>query len=272
MVDDALSGIRLKLSRAADEIKALDKEVVAFVTEPPAPYSASGDFNRTTRILTVRVRSEKTPDPMWSIRIGEVAHNLRSALDHLVWQLVILTTGRPPALPTKNQFPIFDSKEGFNSRGVDQFLRCVRQDAVDLIRSEQPYFTGEKRDSPLWHLQELSNVDKHRTIHVVGALIQGYRFNMPPTLEPCTIVDLEKISGGPIKQDTVLYRGQVIGGKLAYPWQPGKVEGHMAANIAFDESTPSVGGAILVQTLVGIQARVQRVIRRIGADILKAEL
>jgi hypothetical protein len=57
---------------------------------------------------------------MWGVQVGEIVHNLRSALDHSIWELVILTTGRPPALPTKNQFPIFKSKDGFLARGVPE--------------------------------------------------------------------------------------------------------------------------------------------------------
>src|SRR5205809_1133820 len=102
-MSDALSGVRLKLARALCEVTALDKEVVHFIETAPHPYRPALDFNVDTRILTFSVHIEKTPDPMWGVRIGEVIHNLRSALDHIIWELVILTTGRPPVFPSKNQ-------------------------------------------------------------------------------------------------------------------------------------------------------------------------
>lgn len=272
-MSDSLSGVRLKLARALNEIKALDKEVVAFIQTLPYPYRPAFDFNVDTRIITFSVHIEKTPDPMWGVRIGEVIHNLRSALDHIIWELVILTTGRPPVLPTKNQFPIFESKEGFNVRGIDQFLKCVRQDAVELIRSEQPYSTGENRKSPLWHLHELSNADKHRTICVVGTLIHKFEFSMPPLLEPLErIEELEKMKSGPIQENTVLYRGKVIGGRLRYPFAKGDVTGNLATNIAFDQSTPTVGGWIAMYTLADIQSRVERIAGRIAKDVFEISL
>lgn len=270
---DALSGVRLKLARALDEIKALDQEVVHFIKTPPCPYRPALDFNVDTRIITFDVHIEKTPDPMWGVRIGEVIHNLRSALDHIIWELVILTTGGPPALPTKNQFPIFESKEGFDGRGIDQFLRGVRQDAVELIRSEQPYFTGEKRNSPLWHLHELSNADKHRTICVVGTLISQFKFSMPPLLEPLErIEELERMKSGPIQENAVLYRGKVIGGRLRYPFAKGDVTGDLSTNIAFDSATPTVGGWIAMYTLDNILSRTERIAKRIASEIFKLPL
>jgi hypothetical protein len=41
---------------------------------------------------------------MWGVRVGEFAHDLRSALDNLVWQLV-LVNGKEPG--DHNQFPIY---------------------------------------------------------------------------------------------------------------------------------------------------------------------
>ena len=52
---------------------------------------------------------------MWGVLIGEILHNLRSALDHLIWQLVILETGAPPTT-TKTAFPIFETAAGYKSR------------------------------------------------------------------------------------------------------------------------------------------------------------
>jgi hypothetical protein len=270
---DPFSGIRLKLSRALNGIKALDKEVVDFIKTLPYPYRPKLDFNVDTRIITFSVHIEKTPDPMWGVQIGEIVHNLRSALDHIIWELVILNTGQPPALPTRNQFPIFESEEGFNGRAIDQFLRSVRRDAVELIRSEQPFFTGEKRNCPLWHLHELSNLDKHRTICVVGTLIHQFKFGMPPLLEPLDrIEELENMKSGPIQEDAVLYRGRVIGGCLRYPFAKGNASGELSTNIAFDAATPTVGGWIAMYTLANIQSRTERIAQRIASDVFRITL
>jgi hypothetical protein len=77
-------------------------------------------------------------------------------------------------------------------------LRCVGQDAVDLIQSEEPFSTGEGVYSPLWHLQELSNADKHRTLHLTGTQLAAFSFNFPALLEDCAQTTLEVAQKGPL--------------------------------------------------------------------------
>lgn len=143
---EQLAGIRLKLARAWQQIDALKPDIKAFIDADP--YLPRVNFKPQTHELTVSVEVQRAPDPMWGVRIGEIVHNFRSALDHVVWELVILSTRRAPPRGCKNQFPIFETAAGFDGRGVSQFLRHVRADAVDLIRSEQPFATGEGEHKP----------------------------------------------------------------------------------------------------------------------------
>ena len=84
------------------------------------------------------------------------------------------------AVTKQTQFPIFLSEGGFDRRGVAKFLLNVHPDAIGAIKSEQPFRTGECAERPLWHLKELSDVDKHRTLHVTGALVQAFKATFPP--------------------------------------------------------------------------------------------
>lgn len=261
---DSFDGIRLKLSRARDQIQGLSAEFSPYLDG--LPYRPVVHFDRQSRILTLSVKAHQPPDPMWGVKIGEVAHNLRSALDHIVWELVILTTGRPPVLPTKNQFPIFKSKEGFRDRGVPDQLRCVGQSAVDVIESEQPFSTGENKLSPLWHLQEISNSDKHRTLHLTGTLLDEFSFQFPPLAEPVVRTRLEVGAAGPIQDGSVLWR-EHISGVLDWPFSKGDVNGHLTTGIAFEQATPAVGGWLVLATLVNISTRVERITSRLATEI-----
>ena len=63
---------------------------------------------------------DHSPVPVqYSIRVGEIAYNLRSALDHLVWQLV-QSNGQHP--DSYNESPIFRYK----SRVLDQVERKLK--------------------------------------------------------------------------------------------------------------------------------------------------
>jgi hypothetical protein len=90
-----LDEVRRLAVRAWNQLDALKTDITAFLDE--RPYTLQVKFNGQTQRLTVQVHVQKSPDPMWSIRIGEIIHNFRSALDHIVWELV----GRPPLAPTR---------------------------------------------------------------------------------------------------------------------------------------------------------------------------
>jgi hypothetical protein len=91
---DRLAGIRLKLSRAWSQINTLKPEIAEFLKRDP--YVPRVKFDGRTHELLVSVHTQEAPDPMWGVRIGEIVHNLRSALDHVVWELVILAARQPP--------------------------------------------------------------------------------------------------------------------------------------------------------------------------------
>lgn len=52
----------------------------------------------------------KDPPIEWSVIAGEIVHDLRSALEHLVWQLVEATGGKPS---TSNHWPVAATKQQF---------------------------------------------------------------------------------------------------------------------------------------------------------------
>jgi hypothetical protein len=266
---EQLAGIRLKLARAWQQIDALKPDIKAFIDADP--YLPRVNFKPHTHELTVSVEVQRAPDPMWGVRIGEIVHNFRSALDHVVWELVILSTRHAPARGSKNQFPIFETAAGFDGRGVSQFLRNVRPDAVDLIRSEQPFATGEGERSPLWHLKELSDIDKHRTLHVTGAMVETFNFVFPP-LKHDAVVHREPPRGpGPIQQDSILGRAYFPGVSI-WPFADDKVQCELRVDVAFDHGIPAPGTWLVFGTLADAGNRTERVLRRVAEEIFKIEL
>ncbi len=117
---------------------------------------------------------KRPKNPEWGLLIGDMAHNLRSALDHLVWQLVLLNETKPKR---RNQFPIisvereyWEAPEDRSESVRDRMLDGVAEEHRAFIDLVQPYNAGNEAGSTsLSHLSWLSNVDKHRVIH--GALL-----------------------------------------------------------------------------------------------------
>ena len=144
-------------------------------------------------ILDVTLTPKARPrDTRWGVIVGDVVHNLASALDNLVWALAHANPHRPTAPPptanhtTRNAytqrwralaFPYSRKREdweGIRARClslVDPALHSIFEDAQPFAGHER---TGEDPDlHPLWVLHELWNRDKHRTVNLTAAA-SGY--------------------------------------------------------------------------------------------------
>lgn len=265
---DKLQGVRLKRERARNQLKLLNGQIDAFLNA--GPYSASCNFNRDTGELTIRAKLESSSDPMWGVQVGEIIHNLRSALDHTVNHLVI------PDPKSKNQFPIFKSVGWFEQDGVCKFLNGVSSKAVDLIRSEQPLpkedgGTGEGELSPLWHLKELSDADKHRLIHVTGAMLQSFQFDFAHLKADAKVRKEVRRGPGPMEQDCVLVRAWFDGFR-EWPFTKPEIDCKIGTCVAFDQGTPAAGWWELSGTLTDIANRTDRILRRVAEEIFDTEL
>lgn len=111
------------------------------------------------------------------IRVGELAHNLRSALDNLIFATA-RTICDPPLKPKKLYFPIFDDEQEFYAKTKDIFNQ-IPDSVKELIISVQPF--TQKKNNPefinelyvLSILQWLNNTDKHQTPKVLLAILEN---------------------------------------------------------------------------------------------------
>lgn len=128
------------------------------------------DFNRPGGRGIVVSDQTTTPeiDPRLNTIIGELLHNLRSALDHLAWQLVLNAKGTPT---DDTKFPIeAPTTNPQGKQGTPGVAGDVSPKAKALIRSAQPYQWGARyREHPLWLLHKLWNIDKHRHVLAEGS-------------------------------------------------------------------------------------------------------
>lgn len=137
----------------------------------------------------------------WSILAGEIIYNVRTALDHLAWQVVLRCGGQPTR---QTAFPIFADEDSFDESS-QRMLAGMSEEARVLIRALQPFVTG--RDHPqmetLWVLHELHNIDKHRVLHLPELYLTSasYLFEGPADAEVETVVRLDRgplTSGAPM--------------------------------------------------------------------------
>jgi hypothetical protein len=155
-LDDPLN----KMQRANEHLQELDREISLY--QAAHTYSVTKELNGDKTSYIYRIKPNVLPSLRIGTIIGDIIHNMRSALDHLAWQLALLATPTPYEYTA---FPIY--KDGTNKHIKDarRMLRDVPTEALDLIERLQPYHAGDTADKhPLWILHALWNLDKHRTL------------------------------------------------------------------------------------------------------------
>lgn len=170
-----LDGIRLKVIRAQEHLDAIFK-----VIEPmrDGKFRIISKYDPDSGLCRLTADFPKVA-PALSVIIGDCLHNMRSSLDHLIWQLVI-NNGRRPS--KANQFPISNHAIGFKGQLMRDRLCGVHLKAKTLIDALQPYRRGQPDCDlhPLWALNELANLDKHRTLALVTVVSFGYDVDFKP--------------------------------------------------------------------------------------------
>jgi hypothetical protein len=230
---------RLKIAWAEKHLERLNRELGAFFESNKDAVVLEPDLlNQRYSIIY----NEPRPfDPTWGLIVGDIAHNARSALDHLVWQLV-LSNGQTPG--KHNSFPIFVRPERWDSeitnrpkkRGPGP-LEGVSVKSCALIKDLQPYKGRDKsaaRLIPLARVAYLNNTDKHRSL-VPAALYMGsggldkvrMKFLTPGVQ---ILGGFLPLPGTPIERNTQIGWLQLVGPE-------GKMQVHLdfPIEVAFDE-------------------------------------
>ena len=193
-------GIDARIERAESQIRVLSTDIDDFCSEIKQTIVHEVDRNTGEQRWTYRGLAPDIPIE-WAIRSGEILYNLRSALDHLVWQLVLANEEEPT--PT-TQFPILNEEKDWANRRTKRNLKGVAGKHKKIIRFLQPFnpflqlpVNGEIRPfnaQVFWTLRELCNVDKHRHLNLSLAWAYGieriaFGVNHPPLR--CSSVPLE---------------------------------------------------------------------------------
>ena len=161
--------IRLKVERAKEHIADLDNAIRRFSESDPYEISTK-EKKAIEHIAFYVAKINPVPDHI-SLILGDAVHNLRSALDHLAWQLVE-AGGRIPDRDT--MFPICQIPKNYAAALKGGKIKGVHPNAEKLISAMQPYPT---RDQTLWEINRLDIGDKHQLIVTVALLYKGWAVN-----------------------------------------------------------------------------------------------
>lgn len=165
-----LSGVLLKLERAEAHIEEVRQKTVAFREGNPPPFGFRSDETpRPDKSIDYVLYAVIREPPLRALApiIGDAIHNIRSALDHLVYELA----PRRARKARKSQFPIFTDECEFKVRSPPM-IKGITGDERTLIERVQPYIASNPpRHDPLAILNKLSNLDKHRLLVPIIAAV-----------------------------------------------------------------------------------------------------
>lgn len=141
---------KLKIERADHHIGDLERRLITFTRQnldASVTHLDDGEMDITFVMLP--------PSPNIALTIGDAVHNLRAALDHMVWELV------GPAYQNKHvQFPMGDKRQTFETtcKGIKTPDPAIN----DVLKSLEAFPGGKGEFLYIVHL--LDRADKHRIL------------------------------------------------------------------------------------------------------------
>jgi hypothetical protein len=199
--DKRSTGPVMKIQRALEHIAAVESAVGAWLATDAYSIVREQD---ATGLTALRVRLTQDPPARIALLVGDVVHNLRSALDHAVYDVALGHAGGElsPEAERELMYPIIDPSRD-PAKGPEHwavtFDKQARQrlcgvpDSVrGFIKDEQPYrwITEEDTDGYryhwLWRVNELDRIDKHRRLAVTAAALENPAVGIPEGVDPRT--------------------------------------------------------------------------------------
>ena len=154
-----------KFFRGVEQVRQLLAEVEAFENRNAYVFRTDVE-SRSTHAITYRsfaVEQEAPPED-WPLLAGDAIQNLRAALDHIVYA----ASGGEE----QTKFPIFTDPAKFQQKAPGM-LKGVPASVVATIEKAQPYrnYPPDPAQTMLVRLQDLSNLDKHRTLATIASAV-----------------------------------------------------------------------------------------------------
>jgi len=178
----------LKLDRADHHLTYVAGIVARF--SDSHPYEAVDTGYRKGHVRKYKLRMTAQPDEMLAVIVGDVIHNLRSALDHLVVAAVPNNRRGKAGFPIYNTSPfgvdgmVLDNEVG---EGWTKLTKGLSDPLLAVVKSQQPFEPPDQevldfcRDNGLDPrdvnglslLGRFDNADKHRELLPVASGIDG---------------------------------------------------------------------------------------------------
>jgi len=263
MKSPLLESVRAKIGRAdthLDNIKAALSVALDSSTNAEAPLALEQEYEG--QHLIIKLKGSQKPTPALPLLIGDCIHNLRSALDHLVYQLA-LQNGAAMKAAEQTFFPIYLTEAKFNERVKSLVKPHISSTALTEIVKCQPYCAYDvPEEADIWILSQLDIIDKHRLLVVADQKVAVTKFTViVPTGERFHQV-MTELKWKPMKDGTELLRFD-----LSKP-VPSQVDVHvqLMTTVQIDKTGLACDGIVLEDALSQSSALVHAIVRDFGTE------
>jgi len=153
---------KLKIKRAQEHIDELNRLIDFFIKTDFCAISSETDPKTGSYTLSFSV-TKSLPDDI-ALVIGDAVHNLRGALDLLLYEIIA---------DESTHFPFYPDRESLVASKRYRFIEKAAPEVARYIADTvKPYETGNRA---LWGLHRLDIIDKHHllipTLQVTGITI-----------------------------------------------------------------------------------------------------
>jgi len=153
--------VYMKARRADFHLQSAEKQIRDWIKGNPYTITEEDNSDRTLHFFII------SPQPVReeiALTIGDFINCLRASLDQLAWNLVHLFPDTVPTekTATKVVFPICRTDDAYREKRA-LFHRTLHGVLDSLQPSDR---ANAVQTHPLWQLDKLWNLDKHRTIPV----------------------------------------------------------------------------------------------------------
>lgn len=253
------TGARLKVERSYAHFENLKTDAGAFWKRNPHRIVHELDADGGQK--HIRVRINEHPPAIWGTIIGDVVHNLRSALDLLATDLARASGHTSNTALKGTYFPVAADRQEFETAGHirDKIKRLSPADR-EHITALKPYRGG---NDLLWKLHQLDILDKHTLLvpAICGLQQNNPGLFLPGPIGPGTNKSVEMKMG--YREKFPLEDGDIL---ASYPaTQPeSSVEVEATFTIAFGQGQVADGEPVL-PTLLQFGQLVDEIIKSFEA-------
>ena len=173
-----------KLDRAEELLNQLNAKVDKWHGTKPYGFITKPNQDFTSFSVLVEIYDEP-PIARWSLIYSDFLHNLRCALDHMVWAIAVHED--PPYVFSDDRslmFPIWIKPPNSNDRSRIKRLSTHVQTAVEFMQPcNRPVTTGHPYH-PLAILGDFDNQNKHKLLKLARPAIASFKMRVISNRQP----------------------------------------------------------------------------------------